>query len=578
MRTRYSALLLVLSLLAVPLYADIYVDDNAPGDPVPFDDRRFGDPNEDGSAAHPFDSIQRAIDAAVDGDTVIVAPGRYLSLDPWQYGEINFKGKNIRLVGSAPTDFSVVEKTILCGVVIFRGDEGPDCLLQGFKIQNHTCGGILGNGTQASISHCIISGNGPCGGTVVKDCYGPISNCLIVNNTTFHDCGVLPVMTGCSHLVNCTIADNLSGIRLVEQGLTDDGRIRIHNCIISGNQGSQVLYTRNRSRSVTAEIDHCLIENWDSLGLLRAGYTTSGHGVIPDGDPCFVQPGYWAGDVLVEGDYHLQSEGWRWSEQELHGSHWYFDPSTSCAVDAGDPMDSLGEEFERAPDDPEGQWGGNHAIDLGAYGGTEQASLAPNSGRPLGVAAVDLRDYWDFDTDHMPAYMPVDDPEGSLRQISVTGSLHSSDGFEAYKIRDSMAPVQSRDIYCVYADYALYTTQNIDALTRLPQISEQLHAQYPQYLTIGSTVQTPVDLFVLGAPATRPAVVVRGTLAEVITGTGLDLGMFVYGAWHDVIAFREKMADGAPGAPITIFARGFGPLMLGGQPVAYSFSSATRRR
>ena len=59
-------------------------------------------------------------------------------------------------------------------------------------------------------------------------------------------------------------------------------------------------------------------------------------------------------------------------------------------------MDGLGEELERAPDDPEGRWGVNHAIDLGAYGGTAQASLAPTKGDAPGVGAVDLRDYWPF--------------------------------------------------------------------------------------------------------------------------------------------------------------------------------------
>ena len=68
----------------------------------------------------------------------------------------------------------------------------------------------------------------------------------------------------------------------------------------------------------------------------------------------------------------------------MHGSHWYFDAATSPAIDAGHPMDGLGEELERIPDDPEGRWGVNHAIDLGAYGGTTQASLAPHARRRAG--------------------------------------------------------------------------------------------------------------------------------------------------------------------------------------------------
>jgi hypothetical protein len=95
MKSECVALLLVLSILAGGLHATICVDDNAPGDPAPYDPN-VSDPKEDGSTAHPFDSIQQAIDVAGDGDTIIVAPGYYLSRDSWAYGELKFKGKNIR--------------------------------------------------------------------------------------------------------------------------------------------------------------------------------------------------------------------------------------------------------------------------------------------------------------------------------------------------------------------------------------------------------------------------------------------------------------------------------------------------
>jgi hypothetical protein len=59
----------------------------------------------------------------------------------------------------------------------------------------------------------------------------------------------------------------------------------------------------------------------------------------------------------------------------------------------------------------------------------------------------------------------------------------------------------------------------------------------------------------------------RGTLAEVLAGTSMTPGQFLAGAWPDVIALREKRADGALADPIAIFARGFGPLLLAGQPI-----------
>jgi hypothetical protein len=615
MKRRCGALLLVLSVLTGSLYAQgtFYVDDDAPGDFLPRNPI-YGDPNEDGSAQHPFDDIQEAIDVAVDGDTIIVAPGRYLSLDTWAYAELLFKGKSIHLVSSAPTDFSVTEQTILCGVVIFRGDEGTRCLLQGFKIQNYDCGGILGNNTLATISHCIITGNGPCGATVVKDCHGLITNCLIVDNITAHNCGILAVMSGCYFINNCTIANNGSGVDPRGGQASDTPLIR--NCIIYGNQGPQIIPTPSAvaNRDTELQIEHCLIEGWSTLGINRSSYKA-----ILDADPCFVQPGAWLSSSkstptisLIEGDYHLKSEGWRWSEHEMHGSHWWFDLSTSPAIDAGDPMDSLGEELERVREDPEGQWGVNHAIDMGAYGGTAQASLAPTEGAAPGIGAVDLLDYWPLAVDNG---WGVTSATGEWYHFEVEDQVDAMryQGLDIYKLlihgnttTGTAWFTSSTTGYCIITGSSVYitgdfNTADVNALDLA--LRESVKRQYPRFLVIDSTVHVPEDPFTTGTVYSRPVKVLRGTLEEVHAGAAFDSTLFVpyplpdegpwsYGetdnmgdSWPDVIAFRPQYVDGTLGAPIAIFARGFGPLMLDSRFVSQGKvdetlfgSSGTKRR
>jgi len=572
MKNRWIALLLVSSALAGPLWAaTYYVDDDIA---ILKANSRVVKPVEDGSAEHPFGTIEQAIEIAADGDTIVVAPGYYLSPDPWQYAELNFKGKSVRLVGSAPTDFGVVEQTVLCGVIVFDGIEDANSLLQGFKIQNHTCGGILGNGAQAMVSHCILSGNGPCGATVIKDVKGPIRNCLIVDNTTFHNCGTGPVVSGCPTLINCTIANNLSNVSI------PGGASIVRNCIFWGNEDPKTPVPAATRDGPNPEITFTLVESWTRGG---------GNGNIID-DPCFVRLGswrevtyeFWTRDgktstttqILIEGDYHLQSQGWRWSTQEVHGSHWYFDPMTSPAVDAGDPMDSLSEELERAPDDPEGRWGFNRAIDMGAYGGTMRGSLSPTVGEIPGVGTLDLLDYWPFGTSNRAGGIGasqwyIHDSEGIASKFGVTGLtgiFGAGAQYVAYHVSTANAPDWVAKVNCYYGNRALYITEGAPKINPA-QPPDKIQAEYPEFMVPGTTIQAPYDPFTRAPVEYRSVMVVRGTLAEVLTGTSKNPDEFLAGSWLDVIALLNTTQDGVPGDPIAIFARGFGPLMIAGQPI-----------
>ena len=75
-----------------------YVDDDAPSDPGA-GDPTISDPNEDGSAAHPFDAIQEGINAAVNGDTVLVLDGEYTGVGNRALG---FDGRLITVRSASP--------------------------------------------------------------------------------------------------------------------------------------------------------------------------------------------------------------------------------------------------------------------------------------------------------------------------------------------------------------------------------------------------------------------------------------------------------------------------------------------
>ncbi len=350
----------------------LYVDDDASDDPGP-GHPQISDPLEDGSEIHPFDTIQEAIDVAPDCSTVLVRPGQYLK--PQIDDTIDFFGKNITLRSSDPTNWDTVNSTVIRGSVQFGGAENPNCKLTGFRIHD-PYGAIYENNTRATISYCVISGNGPCGATVIKDCDGTISNCLITDNTTFFFCGILPVVSGCDGLIkNCTIANNISGVSVI-------GTATIENCIIYNNAGSQLGVNMGGTLSISYSNVQGGLE-----AIVGDGDVVGGPGNI-DMDPRFVRLGYSSEEPLelTEGDYHLRSEGWHWNTE---GKSWTYDYVTSPCIDAGSPDSPLGDEPLSIPRDPDNEYGVNLRINMGAFGGTRQASMPPLGWPPWDEIALE---------------------------------------------------------------------------------------------------------------------------------------------------------------------------------------------
>jgi hypothetical protein len=321
----------------VSLLNELYVDDNAPGDPKP-GDAKTGDPQESGTQAHPFDSIQEAIDVAQNGAVVVVRPGTYRE-------NLDLLGKKIHLQAINPANplsgpCAVVEGLGAGPVVRITWSSGKDCGLTGFiltKGRGQAVAGISCIGASPTVSNCLIVGN----------------RCSDIDGAALYFCDSEAV------LINCTVADNYAGMEgagLVLEG----GKVTVFNSIFWGNSPSEIS-SRGEGDPL---IRYCDVRRWwPDLGNLAV-------------DPLFVRRGQWTDPIdsrtalgpeearavwSSSGDYHLTSQAGRWNSST---STWQMDGTTSSCIDAGDPAATVG--AEPSPN------GG--IINMGAYGGTTEAS------------------------------------------------------------------------------------------------------------------------------------------------------------------------------------------------------------
>jgi probable HAF family extracellular repeat protein len=181
-----------------------------------------------------YPTIQAAIDAAVNGDTVVVAPGTYTGDGN---RDINFKGKAITVRGATgdPNDCVIdcqgTETAPHRGFKFVRGEES-NSVLDGITITN-------GYGPQED-----VMGNGyfySIGGAVYCKSSSPnISNCIIKNSSASSGGGISNHEAGTPIINNCYIIDNLA--INYGGGIYNErdwpGSAVISNCIIRGNSAA----------------------------------------------------------------------------------------------------------------------------------------------------------------------------------------------------------------------------------------------------------------------------------------------------------------------------------------------------
>jgi hypothetical protein len=142
-----------------------------------------------------YPTIQGAINAASDGDTIMVAPGRY-------FEGINFNGKAITVTSTAGAAATIIDGHGLDSVVTFSSEETTSSVLSGFTITHGLAlsnngaldsgGGIAIRGASPTVTSNIIASNLACGGgagILVGSGSPIIQSNLITNNFQVPNCG-----------------------------------------------------------------------------------------------------------------------------------------------------------------------------------------------------------------------------------------------------------------------------------------------------------------------------------------------------------------------------------------------------
>ncbi|MFC1721753.1 right-handed parallel beta-helix repeat-containing protein [Patescibacteria group bacterium] len=232
-------------------------------------------------------TIQDGIDAAVAGDTVLVADGVYTGFDN---KDLKYRGKSIVVMSESGPANCVIDCENERRGFLFNNYETNDAILEGFMIINGNVtgnwpddmgGGIFCYHSSPTITNCWVYQNYSGfygGGIAINDNAAPvIINCLIEDNYAYSSgAGIFSHTYSSPSILNCTVINNEA--REYGGGLAWDvyAGPTMTNCIFWYNSAATSNEIEVGANGGPGDITYCNI---------AGGWTGTGN---IDSDPLFV--------------------------------------------------------------------------------------------------------------------------------------------------------------------------------------------------------------------------------------------------------------------------------------------------
>jgi len=238
-----------------------------------------------------------------------------------------------------------------------------DCMFSG-NTTTGSGGGMFNDSSAPTLLNCIFNGNSAQisgGGMYNRYTSQPsLTNCIFSGNSAGSGGGMESLDDSHTTLLNCTFSTNVATAGGGAISSIQDSITKLVNCILWADMPDEIWIVRSErgriSTSGAVEITYSNVQNgWPSEGNI-------------DIEPLFADP--------ENGDYHLKSQAGRW---DPISQSWVIDQQSSPCIDAGDLGMPVG--LERFPN--------GERINMGAYGGTAEASLSPQQQPNLFSKATD---------------------------------------------------------------------------------------------------------------------------------------------------------------------------------------------